>query len=219
VLVHAVVVAGDGARSHVHARSNLGVAQVGEVVAFDPLPSLIFLVSTKFPTWAPSPMSLAGAQVRIGTNDRAPGYASLVQDGTGTERHAVADFRVADDAVGADAAVTADASLAEQLDEGLNHGVGATSTSASMTQSVEEDARPGGHQLLAFGHAQEAVDLHHFGAGIAAQHLGWVGGLHRNHFGLGFAKQAGHVGQVVLAMGVVGLEFADPAEKRLDAKE
>ena len=66
VLVDAVVVAGDGSGAYVDAGADDGIAEVVEVVGFGTLADGDFLVSTKLPTWAFSPMLLSGRRWAYG---------------------------------------------------------------------------------------------------------------------------------------------------------
>ena len=59
------------------------------------------------------------------------------------------------------------------------------------------------------------VDLRQFGASVAAQDFMGIVGLHGDHALLGLGQNRGHVGEVELAVMIVGAQFVDVAEQRL----
>ena len=52
-----------------------------------------------------------------------------------------------------------------------------------------------------------------FGAGVAAQDLVGIAGLHRHHALFGLGENRGHVGEIELAVMIVGAQFVDSAEQ------
>src|SRR5437016_571521 len=66
----------------------------------------------------------ARTQVRVRTDDRSGTDAGFIQNGAGTDQDTIADFRVLDHAIGANAAVASDPGAAQQLHEGFNDRVG-----------------------------------------------------------------------------------------------
>ena len=94
-----------------------------------------------------------------------------------------------------------------------------TSTSLSMTQvSGIKNRDPFVHQLAAFGHAHVLVDLGQLGASVATQHFVGIAGLHRDHALPGFRENRSHIGEIELAVMIVGVQFVDVAEQRLGVK-
>ena len=67
---------------------------------------------------------------------------------------------------------------------------------------------PSGHQLAAFSQTHALVDVHHFGAGVAAQDFIWIA---RGHTITGFrlTKDRGHVSEIELVVRIVVAQFVD----------
>jgi hypothetical protein len=83
-----------------------------------------------------------------------------------------------------------------------------------MTQVWGKKNRdPVGHELPALGQPHVLVDLHQLGASIAAQNFVGMVGLNGHHAFLGFAEDGRHVGEVKLAVRVVGAQLLDVAEQ------
>ena len=81
-----------------------------------------------------------------------------------------------------------------------------------------EDRHPGSHQLPGRVHAHGLVEMHHLGNGVRAQHLVHAFRLHGDD-ALAVGNQHGRdVGQVVLAMRVVGGKGIELAKQRRGAK-
>lgn len=175
---------------------------------------MIFLVSTKFPTCAPSPISLPGRR-REWPQPSAGFDLGLVEHATGKNEHAVADLRVGDHAVGTDTAIAADAGLAKDLHEGFDGGVGSNFNITVNHASLRiENGYALGHQSLAFCLAQAQVNFHQFGPSVPAQDFVGVACSHGNHSLLGLDENGGHIGEVKLAVRIVVLELVDMAEQQ-----
>ena len=101
------------------------------------------------------------------------------------------------DGEGTDAAVAADAGLAQQLREGLDDGV-RTDLDAGVDHDRLglENRDAGRHEPLRCGEPQFAVQHHHLGDCIGAQNLFRVRGLDGQHALAGVVEDAGHVGQI-----------------------
>ena len=219
MLVDAVVIARNRAGSHVHARADVSVAEIAKMVCLRPLPQFDLLGLHKIAHVRAFSDLAARTQVRVRTDDRSGTDAGFIQNGAGTDQDTIADFRVLDHAIGANAAVASDPGAAQQLHEGFNDRVGPHLDIRIDDATLRiEDARAGIHEFAAFRHADESVDVHHLGARVTSQNLGWVGSLQSDHLGFCFAKHGGHVREVVLAMRIVGLQVANARVKRLDAK-
>src|SRR5579864_8389681 len=178
VLADAVVIARNRAGSHVHALADLGIAQIGKMVCLRPLPQFDLLGLHKIAHVRAFSNLAARTQVRVRTDDRSGTDAGFVQNGAGTNQDPVADFRVLDHAVRPNAAVASNPGAAQQLHERFNDCVGPHLDIRIDDATLRiEDARAGVHEFAAFRQADESVDVHHLGARVAAQNLGWVGSL------------------------------------------
>src|ERR1022692_4203637 len=216
VLVHAIVIAGDGARPDVDAFANLGVAKIGEVVGLGTFaqPRLLGLHEVAdvraFADVAPGP------QMRIRSKVRAVAHHGIFQNAARPNQNPVADFAVGDDGVRANAAVGADLGLANELDERLDHGVRANlNVGIDVARLGTEDGRAGQHQLAGLLIAKLGVQFCQFDPRVDPEHFAGVGGGQRQHLFAGLDQQRYDVGQVVLVMSVVGLELADVGIERL----
>ena len=137
----------------------------------------------------------------------------MFEDASGLDEDVVSDFAAYDHAVRADAGVAADLGCPTQLNARFDDCVGADLDVVVDDAGFREENRDAlVHQLAAFGHAHVLVDLGQFGAGVAAENLVRVAGFHRDHRFFGLAENGGHVGDVELAVMVVGVELVDIAE-------
>src|SRR5208337_3279570 len=80
VLVHAVVVAGDGARAYVHAFTDFRVAQIAEVIRLRTLAQLDFLGLDKVPQVSAFAHLTARAHMSVGSEDGIRGHARVFHD-------------------------------------------------------------------------------------------------------------------------------------------
>src|SRR5664280_2745334 len=216
VLVHAIVIAGDGARPDVDAFANFGVAKIGEVVGLGTFaqPRLLGLHEVAdvraFANVAPGP------QMRVRSELRAVAHHGIFQNAARPNQNSVADFAVGDDGVRPNTAVGADLGLANELDERLDHSVRANfNVGIDVARLGTEDGRAGQHQLAGLLIAKLGVQLRQFDPRVDPEHFAGVGGGQRQHLFAGFAQQRYHVCQVVLVMGIVDLKLADVSVERL----
>src|SRR5712692_2556567 len=157
--------------------------------------------------------------MRVGPDHGATANASTIHDGSGTDCHAVPDFRISDDAVGTYAAVRANTGRAQDLHEGLDDRVSADFDITVYHAGLRIENRDTfHHKLLTLGHAEAHVKVNEFGTGVAAQNFTGIVGPNCNDFFPSLGKNARHVGEVVLAVWVVSLQFVDVAEQRLGCK-
>ncbi len=110
VLFTAVVVAGDGAGSHVDVGTHGGIAEICQMIALDPAPMLLFFTSTKFPTCAPAANAVPDATLQTGRSrsplpqwhyparcwmhHRAGTQAHVSQHAVGSDAHAVTQLHL-----------------------------------------------------------------------------------------------------------------------------
>ena len=157
--------------------------------------------------------------MRVGPDHRATANASTIRDGSGTDCHGVSDFRIIDDAVGTYAAVRANMGLAQNLHERFNDRIRANFNIIVNHAGLRIENRDTfHHKLLTLRHAEAHVEVNEFGTGVAAQNFTCIVGPNCNDFFLGLGKNARHIGEVVLAVWVVSLQFVDVAEQRLGCK-
>src|SRR4029077_14841114 len=151
VLVDAIVIARNRAGSHVHARADVSIAEIGKMVCLRPLPQFDLLGLHKIAHVRAFSDLAAPTQARGRPDDRSGTDAGFVQNGTGTDQHTIADFRVLDHAIGANAAVASNARAAQQLHEGFNDRVGPQLDIRIDDATLRiEDARAGVHEFPAF---------------------------------------------------------------------
>ena len=119
----------------------------------------------------------------------------------------------------ADAALDADASRAQKLHVGLDHRVRADFDLGVDDAGVgPEDGDALRHQLGRGGHAHGAVEVHHLGDGVRAEDLVDTVRLDGYHaLAIGYEHRR-DVGQVELAVGVVGREGIELAEESFGAE-
>src|SRR5690348_13669801 len=110
MLVHAIVVAGDGSGSNVNLGSNLRVAQVREMVGLGILSQFNFLGFDEVPDMRTFADFAAGAKMRIRADDRATANARLIHHGSWAYGYQIANLRVFDDAVRTHPAIGTNAS-------------------------------------------------------------------------------------------------------------
>ena len=67
-------------------------------------------------------------------------------------------------------------------------------------------------------HAERSVQLHHLGDGVGAEDFRRVGCFQRDNTLPGSPQNGRHVGQIVFAMGVVGLQRVNMTIESVDAK-
>jgi len=214
LFVGAVVVAGDGAGADVHAIADFGVAEIGEVVGFGSFAEADFLGLDEVADVGGFSDEAFGAEVRVGSEDGAGGDGGLVDDAAGTDGYVVGESGVADDGIRTDAAIAADGGAAEELNEGLDNGVGPdgdVGVDDAGFGAVDGDAR--GHQVGALAVAELGVETGEFGACVDAEDFDGVIGGDGDDTLFGAGEDLGHVGEVELAVSVVGGEVVDVGEQ------
>ncbi len=161
----------------------------------------------------------AGTQPRIGADQRAgaDGHALLValDVGEGMDHRAGLDARVGDDAVRADAHALAqlDAALEEAVDVDL-HVLRAGEFAAQVEARRVGQAHAGLHQPMGLAALPGALQRRQLHGAVDAGHLQFVRRLLRDDRHAFVHRHLHHVGQVVLALGVVVGEPAEPALER-----
>src|ERR1035437_3755237 len=123
VLIHAIIIAGDGARPDVHAFPNLGVAKIGEVVGLRAFAQPRLLGLHKVADVRAFANVAAGPQMRVRSKLRAVAYHGIFQDAARPNQNSVADFAVGDDGIRPNTAVGADLGFANELHERLDDSV------------------------------------------------------------------------------------------------
>src|ERR1019366_5852638 len=219
VLIHAIVIGGDGARPDVHAFPNFGVTKLGEVVGLGTFAQPRLLGFHEVADVRAFANVAAGPQMRVRSELRAIAYYGIFQDAARPNQNAVADFAVGDDGVRPNAAVGADFGFANELHERLDHGVRADlDLGIDVARLGGKDGCAGQHQLAGLLIAKLGVQLRQFDPRVDPEYFTGVVGTQRQHLLAGLAQQRYHVGQVVLVMGIVRLELADMSVERLGRK-
>ena len=138
----------------------------------------------------------------------------------GRMRTPSADFGILNHGVRANAAAGADARTAENLNEGLDDGVGGDfDVAVDHAGCGIKDGNAFGHEFLALAHAHLVIDEREFSASIGAEYFGGVFRLPDDHALPGFAQDLSHVGEVILAVGVGGGEFRDVRKQLRHSKD
>src|ERR1700728_2325398 len=97
--------------------------------------------------------------MRIGTQDGAPSDAGFLQNAAGTNQDAVANFRIVNYRVGANAAGRANTGSAENLHKGFDHRVRADFNIVIDDASGGiEDGYALSHKVMALAHTHLGVD-------------------------------------------------------------
>ena len=219
VLVHTVVVAGDGAGTDVDACADGGVAEVAQVIhlAARSEPRLFgFAEVTDMRRFADVAFR---PKVGVGAEDGARADGGLGEDAAVADGDVVREGGGLDDGEGADAALLPDAGAPEQLHEGFEDGVGADLHGGVDDAGFRaEDGDALGHEPACRAEAHGGIEVHHFGDGVGAENLVDAVGLDGDD-ALAVGDQHGRdVGEVELAVGVVGVEEIEPGEESFGAE-
>ena len=214
VLVDAVVVAGDGSGAYVDAGADDGIAEVVEVVGFGTLAHGDFFGFDEVAYVGVFADVAVGAKVGVWAEDGSVVDGGLVEDAAVADGDVVADGGVLDDGVGADAAVGADAGGAEDLDVRFDDGVGGDGDGGVDDAGFgAEDGDAVCHEAVGGGEAHGGVEVHHLGDGVGTEDLvDAVGFDGYDAFAVGY-EHGGYVGEVELAVGVVGVECVEFGEE------
>src|ERR1700737_2256347 len=213
VFVHAVAVAGDGSGADVDAVAHFSVAQIGQVVGLGALTHAGFLHFHEIANVSLFADLASRAQMAVGPERGPVLHDGMLEYTTGLNEYVIPDFAIENHAVGPDTRVAADAGGAAELDERLNYGIGANFDAGVDHAGLGiEDGDAGGHEFTAFRQAHALVNLRQFGAGVGAQDFVRIIRLHRHHALSCFAQNRGHVGEVKLAVMIVGIQFVNAAE-------
>ena len=103
---------------------------------------------------------------------------------------------------------------AENLDERFEDGVGSDfDVVINHAACGIEDGDSGVHEGVGFAHAHLIVDEGKLDAGVGAQYLDRVCSFPHDYALAGLAKNFGHVGEVILAVGIGSGEFLDVLEQ------
>ena len=108
----------------------------------------------------------------------------------------------------------ADTRAAENLHGGFDHGVGSDfDLIVDHARRRVEDGDAFGHKLLALLHADLMVDGCELGEGVGAENFVGVFRFPDHDALFGMAQDTGHIGEVVLAVGVGGGKLLDVREQ------
>ena len=113
MLVHAVVVAGDGSGANVDACANLSVSQVSEVVGFGALAELDFFRLHKIANVRAFPNFASRAEMAVRAEQSAIRDVGIVQNATRPHQYSVAQSGIVDHAVRAYSTVSSNSRLAK----------------------------------------------------------------------------------------------------------
>ena len=214
VLVDAVVITGDGASADVDVCSDVGVAEVVEVVRLGGATEANILGLNEVANVSVFADVTGWAKVRVRAEDGVAAYHGLVKDAAVADEDAVAEGRVLDDRVGTDAAIGTDAGVAEELDVRLDGGVRADFHGGINDGGFgAEDRDATCHELASIGETYGCIEVHHLGDGVGTEDLVDTMGFDGDD-ALAFGDEhGGDIGEVELAVGVVGVEGVELGEE------
>src|ERR1039458_8889023 len=161
---------GDRSGTDVHARTDLRVPQVSQVVCLRPLAQLDLLGLDKIPHVRALTDLAARTQVRVRSDHCALSDPRLFHDASRSDHDAVANLTIANHAIGAYSTRRSDARLPEQLHIGLDHRV-----SGNLHIRIDHAGRGTKHchalrhQLTALRQTHLLVDVRQFGSRVPTQ--------------------------------------------------
>src|SRR5690606_15714990 len=203
VLVGAVVVAGDGARADVGARTDLGIAQVAQVTGLGALAEHRVLQLDEVADVGL--FAQHGARAQAGERTTVGALADLraFQVRIGLDDGAGAKHGILDHAVRADLHVVLDDDLAFEDHVDVDQHVATHTGLAAQVETRRIDQRHAlGHQPARGTALVVALQLGELDAVVGAQYFHLVGGLYGGDAQAVGHGHGDHVGQVVLALGV-----------------
>ncbi len=203
----AVVVAGYGSCAYVDACADDSVAKVVKVVGFGAFAHDDFFGFDEVAYVGILADVAVGAEVRVGTEDGSFADYGSIENAAVADGDVVADGGVLDDGVGTDAAVRTNACGAEELDVRLDDGVGGDGDGGVDDAGFgAEDGDAVGHKAAGGGEAHGGVEVHHLGDSVGAEDFVDAVGFDGYYaLAVGY-EHRGYVGEVELAVGVVGVE-------------
>ena len=203
MLVHAIVVAGDGARAHVDAGAHGGVADVGQVRHLGALADrglLDFHVCAGL-----GAIEHVGARAQVGARAAVDAVLDDGLDGDGLiDDAAAADGGVGEAAVGAELALLAHGDVTDQMRLRPHDGVaadGGVGTDPGLRGVDERDAFC--HPVLVDAVARDGGELRELDAAVDAQAVAVVVTVEDGDRLAVTLEDFEHVGQVVLGLRVV----------------
>src|SRR5437879_3650013 len=162
---------------------------------------------------------VAGAEASEGADDDAVVEAAFRYNAMRFNRYAFAESSVLQDAASADAAARAEARLAEQLNSRLEDGVFARDNVGIDEDRLRQLKRDtGGHELVTLAFAESAIDFGEIRAGIAAEYFAGIRSDLGEHRFACSGEDGDGVGEVKLAMLVVGLDLRESGPEFCERK-
>src|SRR5581483_9409838 len=111
----------------------------------------------------------SGTQVRIRAEHSSVSDSRIFHHASRTNEDTVPDFRVGDHGIGTDSTIRTNLCAAEQLNECLDYGVGASFHVGINHAGVWiKDGYASSHQRQRFFPAECTIEINQFGAGVAA---------------------------------------------------
>src|SRR5690606_33490577 len=149
VLVHAVIVAGDGAGTHVHARTDLGVADIGQMVGLRACSQHAFLNFNKIAHVRFRADLGTGSQACVGAKACVVCNGGFVDVRVGLNARAATDTCIAHDAVGADMHAVGKRHLALEHAANVDEDVASASQFTAKIEAFRVGERHAGLQQTA----------------------------------------------------------------------
>ena len=203
MLVHPVVVGGDGSGPHVDLLPELGVADVAEVVHLGASPQLAFLHLHKVADAAAIADIGGRPQVSKGTDGNVIADVGLSHHGV-HHTHVGPNRRVLDQAAGADPGVVADHATAAEVGLRFDHHIAAeTAAFAEGAAFGINEGDPFIHPVVAQPLLQQGFALGQLPPVVDAVHLIGIGHLQVH----GLRQHRHRVGEIELPLIVVGAEL------------
>ena len=209
--MHSIVIAGDGPRADVDSRANLRVSQVSQVIRLRSFAQLDLLGLDKVAHVRALANLTAGTQVRVGAKNRVSFHKGSLKNAAVANEYSIPDRRIANHRIRPNPATRADSRLAQDLNEGLQHGVRCNFyvaiDNAAGERQRQRDALS--QQSLALAQPHPKIDKGKLAPRIRAQNFNRVFRLPRHHPLPRPPQQRRHVSQVILAMRIGGGELVN----------
>ncbi|CAI8931470.1 hypothetical protein EMIT0P12_50140 [Pseudomonas sp. IT-P12] len=211
-LVHTVIVAGDGTRTDVGPRTDLGIPQITQVASLGPFAQMRVFQFDK--------VTHMRARFQHGTRTQAgerPGIAAFtehraIEVAVGLDHNALAQGTVLDHAIRADHHIVFNDHLAFEDHVDVDQHIAAD---ADFTAHIEAcritQGHPLRHQAACGTQLIITLELGQLLAIVGALHFHGIVGLLGSHHQPIVDRHGNHVGQVVLALGIVIGQTAHPA--------
>ena len=159
---------------------------------------------------------VAGAQMRVRPQAHFRPDPRVLQHASVLHQRAIGNLTRMDGGERLNAAVRPDPGAPEQVHEGFDDGVGANlDLGINHAGFRPENGHARGHELGALARPYLGIQLRQFRPVVCPRDFMLIAGLFRQHLGTLAGQDTGDIGQVILAMRIVGTQFVEVLEQRL----